>query len=77
MNKTQKEYIEQNIDLIESNDWHKFFNYAPGGIAEVLLSAGIDFLTHMSLITPRVFYQCFNINTIYIFFITLSSYFTI
>ena len=45
MTELQKKYIENNIDLIETDDWHKFFQNAPAGVGGCLYSAGIDFLT--------------------------------
>ena len=51
MTKEQKECIEKNIDLIESNQWDKFFaGRYPYGIGGVLHAAGIDFMSDMKTV---------------------------
>lgn len=55
MTEEQKEYIEQNIDLIEDGEWEKFFNQAPNGVGLPLYEAGVNFLKDVSEIFPRMF----------------------
>ena len=43
MNRYMKDYIEQNIDLIEKEDWNKFFEFCPVGTGYFLYEAGVDF----------------------------------
>ncbi len=56
MTQQQKQYIEQNIDLIENNRWEEFFEPAPVGLGSVLYEAGIDFMTKMRKIPDWVFF---------------------
>lgn len=68
-----KKYIENNIDLIEHDDWEKFFKegpadtYAqrsriyPSGIGGLLYDADIPFLDKLSYIPSRVFVDCNNL----------------
>ena len=57
MNLSEKynQYIKDNIDLIDLNKWQEFFENAPHGIGEILLNAGIDFLSEVSNINTRMF----------------------
>lgn len=60
MTQQQKEYIEQNIELIEVGRWEEFFDKAPydtAGLGSVLYEAEIDFLSHMKEIPSFAFYQ--------------------
>ena len=55
-----KNIIEQHVDLIENNDFETLFNYVTahrdqGELADVLLSAGFNFLEHIDSITPFMF----------------------
>lgn len=57
MNDKQKQYIEKHIDLIETNNWQKFFYYlptwedhCPNGTGALLYMAGIDFLSKFDII---------------------------
>lgn len=59
----QKQYIEQNIDLIEGNRWKEFFKDAPPGTGAYLYSASIDFMSELK----NVPFGCFsgsNINNV-------------
>lgn len=51
----QKEYIQNNIDLIEGDKWENFFDKAPRGIGGVLQTAEIDFLSKMTDIPKNCF----------------------
>lgn len=55
MNIEQKKYIEKNIDLIENEDWHKFFLNAPPGIGAILYDSGVDFMSKMQKVPRRCF----------------------
>lgn len=57
MNTEQKQYIEQNIDLIEDNRWEELFENAPDGIGGVLYEAKIDFMNNMIKIPDWLFYN--------------------
>lgn len=57
MTQQQKQYIEQNIDLIENEDWDEFFQNAPDGIGGVLYEAGIEFTNNMIKIPDWLFYN--------------------
>lgn len=59
----QKEYIEENIDLIENHDWEEFFTNSPDCMGAVLHEAGIDFMSELGYI-PCVAFQESNIKTI-------------
>lgn len=50
MNTEQQKYIENNIDLIENNDWDRFFLNAPEGIGSYLYYASIDFMLEMKAV---------------------------
>ena len=55
-----KNLIEQHVDLIENNDFETLFNYCSankdqGELADVLLSAGINFLDHIDYISSFMF----------------------
>ena len=64
MTEEQKQYIENNIDLIEYNEWETFFHNAPEGIGGVLYEAGIDFMTVLGYVPSRAFAGCSNITSI-------------
>lgn len=55
MTQEQKEYIEQNIDLIEAGEWEEFFRLAPWGTGWTLHIADVDFLSHVSSVTNSMF----------------------
>ena len=57
MTKEQQDYIEQNIDLIENNEWKKFFKDAPSGTGGVLYTATIDFINYIEEIPEKSFYK--------------------
>lgn len=52
MTAEQKNYIEENIHLIEDDNLQDFFIGAPIGTYEILTSAGVDVLTKLSYIEP-------------------------
>lgn len=64
MNAKHKKYIEQNIELIENDDWEKFFKKAPQGIGEALYIAKIDFMTVLGYIPSYAFAFCSNLTSI-------------
>ena len=47
---TTKEYIENNIELIDQNNWEEFFKDAPKGIGGFLYDADMPFLNELSYI---------------------------
>lgn len=51
----QKKFIEENIDLIEANNWAKVFETDWPGVGDVLYSAGIDFMSAMKRVPKFVF----------------------
>lgn len=57
MTNEQKKYIEQNIHLIEDDNFQDFFLDAPRGTYQLLTSAGIDILPKLSYIES---YLCSN-----------------
>lgn len=62
MNTQQKQYIEQNIELIEQGQWDDFFKDCPLGIASTLYDADIDFMYEMSRVPTGAFYGCNSIK---------------
>lgn len=50
-----QKYIEQNIELIENDEWEEFFQHGPNGLGEVLLQAGIDFMLPLKRVPSRSF----------------------
>jgi hypothetical protein len=57
---TVKEYIEENIELIDNNQWEELFDYykhdlVPLGVGGVLYEAGIYFLDKLSYIPACAF----------------------
>lgn len=63
----QQQYIEQNIALIEDNEWEKFFQgYYSYGVGDILYSAGIDFLSHLTSIPRCAFLESTNLKEMYI-----------
>ena len=69
MNEQLKEFIEQNIDLIENNNFDELYenikglgwNVIPKDVSETLLEAGINPLRHMSEV-PEEFLYLSNID---------------
>ena len=61
MTQEQKQYVEQNIDLIEEERWEEFFQTAPEGMGAYLYHAGIDFMSSIKE-APR---WCFAESDIY------------
>lgn len=57
MNSKQQKYIENNIDLIENENWDKFFQNAPAGIGGVLYKSEIDFINPIKKIPDWAFYE--------------------
>ena len=57
MNVQQKQYIENNITLIDNNEWIEFFDNAPNGTAGVIYESGIDFLTKITELKHVAFYR--------------------
>lgn len=55
MTEEQKQYIEQNIELIDNKEWEKFFSQLPDGVGVRLYEAGINFLEDVSEIFVRMF----------------------
>ena len=55
MTQKQKNYIENNSDLIENEDWNKFFQNAPYGTGGIIYECGIDFMRNMEKIPQRCF----------------------
>lgn len=51
----QKKFIEENIDLIEDNNWTKVFEQDCAGVGNVLYSAGIDFMSEIKRVPKFVF----------------------
>ena len=67
MTPQQKEYIENNIDLITSKEWDKFFPaHVPVGLGGILYEAEIDFLSGVDKIPDHAFQNCKNITSIVI-----------
>ena len=66
MTELQKEYIEQNIHLIEEDKLEKFFTGAPIGTYEILTSAGIDVLSNLSYIHTSLCYNNEQLTELYI-----------
>lgn len=58
MNDKLKEYIEENIELIDANKWDEFFQNAPAKVSNVLLEAKIEFLKYMSTVRNSMFKDC-------------------
>ena len=63
MTDEQKRYIEDNIELIETNEWGEFFKFAPYGAGAILYEAGIPFLEKLGYISDSAF-EGSNIQTI-------------
>ena len=63
MTNEQKKYIENNIELIENNQWEEFFKDAPDSVGAVLYEAGIDFITPLRYVPHSAFYRS-NLQTI-------------
>lgn len=63
MTQEQKTYIENNVELIDNNNWDKFFKHAPHGTGTVLYEAGINFLKDIRYVPGSAFYES-NIQTI-------------
>lgn len=57
-------YIEDNIELIDTNEWEEFFSNAPNGVGGILYEAGIPFLEEMIYVPHRAFSRCENISNI-------------
>ena len=55
MTQEQKQFIENNIDLIEQEDWKKFFSACPPGTGYYLYSSGIDFLSDVEELRREMF----------------------
>lgn len=53
-----KQYIENNIELIDANKWNEFFQNAPARVSSALLEAEIEFLKYMSAIRTSMFQDC-------------------
>lgn len=51
----QKKFIEENIDLIEDNNWTKVFEKNWPGVGDVLYSVGIDFMSAIKQVPDFVF----------------------
>ena len=51
----QKKFIEENIDLIDDNNWAKVFETDWPGVGDVLYSAGIDFMSAIRRVPKFVF----------------------
>ena len=49
------QYIEENIELIDANEWEEFFKDAPSGIGGVLYAARIDFMSDIKQIPEDCF----------------------
>ena len=64
MTQQQKEYIEKNVDLIEHNEWDKFFDKAPRGIGEALYIAEVDFMTELGYVPGLAFSYCKSLTSI-------------
>lgn len=59
-----KNFVEKNIDLIESNDFEELFRSAPpSGLGEVLHVAEIPFLLHLNRVPDNCFFRS-NISNI-------------
>jgi hypothetical protein len=65
MNTEQKQYIEQNIHLIDDNRWEEFFQDAPEGMGLLLYETGINFLEDVSKIFTNMF-TCSDLTEIVI-----------
>lgn len=50
-----KDFIKNNIDLIDDDNWEEFFKLAPIGIGNILYNANIDFMTHLMFIPEDAF----------------------
>ena len=55
MTDKQKQFIENNIDLIEQENWEKFFSACPPGTGYFLHKSGINFLHHVNYIKEGMF----------------------
>lgn len=66
MTTKQKDYIEQNIDLIQDNRWKEFFDEAPAGIGDVIYNADIDFMSALQEVPLHAFYKCVKLTSIII-----------
>lgn len=55
MTDKQKQFIENNIDLIEQQKWEKFFRACPLGTGYFLHESGINFLQHVNYIRQEMF----------------------
>lgn len=52
----QKKFIEENIDLIQDNNWTELFEKDwPSGVGDVLYSVGIDFMSAIKRVPRFVF----------------------
>lgn len=64
MTQQQKQYIEQNIMLIETANWKEFFKRSPKGLGALLYIAGIDCLEGLTKIPLYSFSDCEHLKTV-------------
>lgn len=63
-NKIIANYIEENINLIDSSNWKEFFKNAPAGIGEILYEADIPFMEELGYVPYYAFRGCDGLTSV-------------